>query len=140
MALPDIHSQAKFERAISAQSNNTLSDVNGESFDATGYRWLYYFVSLGNLATTATVRLQSSANGSSWSDVAGASHSVAATDDDSLVTLAVDMEANTGPYYRLVWTNGTAAANAFAATSLGIWSKDTTAGGAYAVTSVTATW
>jgi len=120
MALPDLHSQAKFTHCLPAQSIGAAATVNGADVDAIGYRWMYFVVNLGSVAATGAGALKLQAG------------SVSGT--------YADVEANTGPHYRIVATGGTGGATLVSADAICIWSKDTTAGGAYAVTAVDVTW
>jgi len=143
MALPDLHSQSKFTQSHPAQSVAAEATVNGGEVDATGYRWMYFVVNLGAIAATGAGELKlqaTSTSGSGHADVAGATAVIAADDDNTTKIIAVDLEANTGPYYRLVATGGSGGTTLMSADAICIWSKDTTAGGAYAVTAVEATW
>lgn len=143
MALPDLHSQSKFTQSIAAQSVAAGVTVTGGEVDAMGYRWMYFVVNLGVVAATGAGELKlqaASTSGGSYSDVAGATAAIAAADDNTTKVIAVDLEANEGPYYKLVVTGGSGGATLMSADAICIWSKDTTAGGAYAVTAVEATW
>ena len=142
MALPDLHSQAKFTQCLAAQSISAGATVNGADVNAIGYRWMYFVVNLGSVAATGAgaLKLQAGSVSGTYADVAGATLAIAAADDNSTKVIAVDLEANTGPHYRIVATGGAGGATLVSADAICIWSKDTTAGGAYAVTAVDVTW
>ena len=142
MALPDLHSQAKFTQCLAAQSIAAGASVDGADVDAIGYRWMYFVVNLGSVAATGAgaLKLQAGSVSGTYADVAGATLAIATDDDNSTKVIAVDLEANTGPHYRLVATGGAGGATLVSADAICIWSKDTTAGGAYAVTAVDVTW
>jgi hypothetical protein len=142
MALPDLHSQAKFTQCVPAQSIAGGASVDGADVDAIGYRWMYFVVNLGSVAATGAgeLKLQAGSVSGTYADVAGATLAIATDDDNSTKVIAVDLEANTGPHYRLVATGGAGGATLVSADAICIWSKDTTAGGAYAVTAVDVTW
>lgn len=89
---------AKFHRVITAQAAAT-TDVNSDSVDMQGFESVVFGVSFGTITSGAvtSVKAQGSDDDSSWSDLSGATVTVADTYDNQTVLLEV-----VKPLYRYV--------------------------------------
>lgn len=106
MAQSDFHSSSVVKRTVSPQSVADGATVNGAAVDAKGFRWASLSIIAGTLGAAATVKVQGAdTEGGSYADIAGATVTLAATDDDT-VKMGV-LDAHQMPrFLRAVVTNG----------------------------------
>jgi len=109
MAATDFTSAGRVVQLLDPDAHGAASSPTGVELDTKGWRWLHVAVSLGdNLATGAgTINVQSSdTSGSGFATIAGATFSVADTDDNTVLHGVVDLD-QMARYIKLDTTTGT---------------------------------
>jgi hypothetical protein len=105
---------------IAELKNNGNPTILGAGYvDATGWQRLAFLLGVGALDTTVAAKVQETADGTTWVDVALAAITpLAATDDNSEIEIDVDLTAaGRKRYYRLLVTVGNGATGA----ALAVW-------------------
>lgn len=96
-------------------AGSAVGTVNGASIDTAGYDEACVVLSVGTVASTGTlnVKIQDSADNSSWADVSGAAFTAVADTGDNQAQIAMlKLNGNTvRRYIRVVGVVGTAAAD-----------------------------
>jgi len=96
-------------------AGSAIATVTGVSIDTAGYQEACVVLSVGNVASTGTlnVKVQDSADNSSWADITGAAFTAVGDTGDNQVQIALlKLDGNTvRRYIRVVGVVATAAAD-----------------------------
>jgi len=109
--IKDVPSNVDVQLALAPQSVAAGASVNGPAIDVQQYDGRILFVcEMGAVGEAGTFKVQHDDNNgfTSPTDLSGATASHTATDDNSVLTIAVDLESlpSGERYLRLVYTNG----------------------------------
>ncbi len=108
MAATDFTSAGRVVQLLGPDAHGAGTSPAGVELDTKGWRWLHVAVNIGTNAATAdgTINVQSSGtSGGSFSTISGATFTVAATDDDTVLHGVIDLEQQSR-YIKLATTTG----------------------------------
>jgi len=109
MAATDFTSAGRVVQLLDPDAHSAGATPAGVELDTKGWRWLHVAVTLGTNAATAdgTINVQSSdTSGSGFATISGATFTIAATDDDTVLHGVIDLEQQSR-YIKLDTTTGT---------------------------------
>ena len=113
MAQSDFASAARVVSLVDPDEFSAGGSITGNEIDTLGFRWLYVTVQTGTIAATAdgTINVQSAtSSGGSFSTISGATFTVAATDDNTVLHGVIDTH-QADRYIKLDGTSGTGGAS-----------------------------